>query len=687
MTAPLHATKLLRQLVWQALDYDMLDSAEVNAERLLAENPQDEEARHLLGLALYRQGRYRAAAEVVNREGVRHIGCVYVYAQCCLKLKLYAQGIRAIERRRGQWQKSEGESVVASSAQRAGVPDAAAVSCLLGKLYQAMGDRMGAIKAHAVSARHSPYLWDSVAALCELGVNLRTENVFRQSDSAGTAGDSYDPFAAPAPVTRAKQHQQTGGPSAALSTASAAINTPVMKGAGSGGASAHDDGFSTPSDTREAKKPPPAALPLAPQKRPATRSGTFDIRPPPSFDSLLAAKQGTGTTTTTTTTAGPGSRRIGTAVTGGNRGMVATGGSGAHGHGHHVLAPASKTRTARAREETAARREGETYIVHMFRALTEAYKMFCAFQFQSALHWFSQLPEPQKDTPWVLGKLGRTYFEMVDYKTAERYFQRLRDAARCRTVDMEYYSTLLWHLRKDVELSFLSHELLEVDRGSWQAWCALGNSFSIQKDTDQALKCFQRAVQLAPDSPYAYTLQGHEHCENDAYEKAQEAFRLAIRANSRHYNAWYGLGMVFHRLGNLEMAEYHYQKAAAINPSNAVVICCVGGILEQGGRLTEALELYKKACDIQPKSASARFKKARILVDLKLYNAALVEFDHLRTLAPDEAKVHFLLGTLYKLLDNRELAVKHFTIALNLDPRGAHVIKETLEGLGDVPAP
>ncbi len=41
----------------------------------------------------------------------------------------------------------------------------------------------------------------------------------------------------------------------------------------------------------------------------------------------------------------------------------------------------------------------------------------------------------------------------------------------------------------------------------------------------------------------------------------------------------------------------------------------------------------------------------------------------LKDLAPDEARVHFLLGKLYKSLNNKNLAVRHFTIALSLDPK------------------
>ena len=48
---------------------------------------------------------------------------------------------------------------------------------------------------------------------------------------------------------------------------------------------------------------------------------------------------------------------------------------------------------------------------------------------------------------------------------------------------------------------------------------------------------------------------------------------------------------------------------------------------------------------------------------------ALEELQILKDLAPNEANVHFLLGKLYKVLQDKHNAIKHFTIALNLDPK------------------
>jgi len=102
---------------------------------------------------------------------------------------------------------------------------------------------------------------------------------------------------------------------------------------------------------------------------------------------------------------------------------------------------------------------------------------------------------------------------------------------------MEVFSTLLWHTQQPVELSFLAQELLNIDPRSPQAWIAIGNLFSLQKDKQQALTCFRRASQLDPSCAYAFTLSGHEMVDDDL-DKAITSFQSALRVDPRHYNAW-----------------------------------------------------------------------------------------------------------------------------------------------------
>ncbi|KAH7041062.1 uncharacterized protein B0I36DRAFT_232847 [Microdochium trichocladiopsis] len=327
--------------------------------------------------------------------------------------------------------------------------------------------------------------------------------------------------------------------------------------------------------------------------------------------------------------------------------------------------------------------EALKYVLELLRKFAAGYHAQSQFQGAEALTAYASLPRGQQDTPWVLSQMGKAHYEQAAYAEAEKYYRRLRILAPTRFEDMEVYSTILWFLKRETELSFLAHELVDACWRSPQAWCALGNAWSLARDHEQALRCFKRATQLDPKFAYAFTLQGHEHVSNEEYEKALTAYRRAISADRRHYNAYYGIGRVYEKLGNYDMAYTHFDAASNINPTNAVLICCIGNVLEKQRKIVPALQYFSKATELAPHAAQTRYKKARALLALNQLDAARKELEILKDLAPDEATVHFLLGKLYKTQNDKSSAVRHFTIALNLDPKASQQIKEAIESLED----
>ncbi|KAK5627685.1 hypothetical protein RRF57_003400 [Xylaria bambusicola] len=309
------------------------------------------------------------------------------------------------------------------------------------------------------------------------------------------------------------------------------------------------------------------------------------------------------------------------------------------------------------------------YLMELLKKFGSGYLALSQYRSVDALAAYTSLPRTHQETPWVLSQIGRAHYEQASYAEAEKYYRQLRIIAPTRLDDMEVYSTILWHLKRETDLSFLAHELVDSSWHSPQAWCALGNAWSLSRDHEQALRCFKRATQLNPKFAYAFTLQGHEHVSNEEYEKALTAYRMAISADRRHYNAYYGIGRVYEKLGSFDKAYTHFHSASIINPTNAVLICCIGNVLEKQHQIVPALQYFSKATELAPYAAQTRYKKARALLALNRLDAAQKELEILKTLAPDEATVHFLLGKLYKTLNDKGSAVRHFTIALNLDPK------------------
>ena len=339
---------------------------------------------------------------------------------------------------------------------------------------------------------------------------------------------------------------------------------------------------------------------------------------------------------------------------------------------HHSItsiAPQKPPESEPDRQEDAVR-----WLLDLFKKCGSGYFALSQFQCQEAIQLYKALPRSQQETPWVMAQIGRAHYEQAAYADAEIYYKRIRQMAPTRFEDMEIYSTILWHLKRETDLAYLAHELIDATWKSPQAWCALGNSWSLMRDHEQALRCFKRATQLDSKFAYAFTLQGHEHVANEEYDKALTAYRRGITADKRHYNAWYGVGRVFEKLGNYEKASVHFQTASGINSTNAVLICCIGTVLEKQKDPREALKYFSRATELAPKSALTRFKKARALMSIGDTDTALKVLMILKDLAPEEAMVHFLLGRLYKNLREKSAAVRHFTIAMNLDPKVISII-------------
>ena len=266
------------------------------------------------------------------------------------------------------------------------------------------------------------------------------------------------------------------------------------------------------------------------------------------------------------------------------------------------------------------------------------------FHCQEAIADLQKLPLNHLNTGWVLCALGRAYFEMSHYEEAVKYFSEAHRYEPHRLQGMEYFSTALWHLQREVELSILAQELIEFDKQSAQTWCVAGNCFSLQKEHETSIKFLQRAIQVEPDFAYAYTLLGHELAVTDEMDHALSCFRNATRIDPRHYNAWYGIGMIYYKQEKFSLAELHYRKALDISPFSPVLMCHIGVVQHALKKSESALQTLNRAICMDPKNALCKFHRASIYFALDRHQLALKELEELKQIVPKESLVYFLIG-------------------------------------------
>ncbi|KPI39927.1 Protein bimA [Cyphellophora attinorum] len=735
--APSNTTYLptqLRHLIYYHIDNNLMKNALFLAQRLVAYEHKSPESAFLLAHCQYQSGFVKGAYDTSWTYGIRgsHLGCAYIFAQACLELGRYVDGLTALEKSKVLWQNRSTWNQHTES-RRQHLPDAAAVLTLKGKLWKAHKNDEQAVECWAAALKLNPFMSDAFEGLCDSGVRIHVPNIFKLSpemeavakqahraentqlppdrpsvsshplQSHSTNRDATDPFVA---TTKPGGHGSTALWEK-LNGSKVSVNTL--------GSTAEDDGAPTPSTVADTDdgllhggpvggiyEPPAAPIrkarsanevtdPLSRFKTGASRtrargkgaSEEAAILPDPA-PPLAPNKRtisGHVANTASSQANAEGTRRSNRLAGGASRPPSAAGPAPSKlssftnslglRDGRDIKKPRAPTVKGRvATTSTVGRvvsgnrptRTGATDAMDAERrdAQIPPVPSLTHHKVRSEGHSVNYHLEALNT---LLG-IGKSYYEQALYADAEKFFVRVRQLAPARLEDMEIYSTVLWHLKADIELAYLAHELMDIDRLSPQAWVAVGNSFSLQREHEQALRCFRRATQLDPSFAYGFTLQGHEHIASEEFEKALDATAAPSPPTA-----------------DTTMPERHYRSAANINPTNAVLICCIGVVLERLKQYEPALAMYSRACVLSPGSALSRFKKARCLMVLYRPKEALEELKILQDVAPEEANVWFLMGRLYKMLGRRGEAVGAFTRALNLDPKAAQYIKDALENL------
>lgn len=103
-------------------------------------------------------------------------------------------------------------------------------------------------------------------------------------------------------------------------------------------------------------------------------------------------------------------------------------------------------------------------------------------------------------------------------------------------------------------------------------------------------------------------------CELEAHDPAaaREAYRHALRLDSRDLVARVNLGRLLHEAGDLDDAETEYRRALALDPDHATATFNLGVVLEDRDLLDEALECYETAVELDPMQVDAYHNAVRL---------------------------------------------------------------------------
>jgi tetratricopeptide (TPR) repeat protein len=147
---------------------------------------------------------------------------------------------------------------------------------------------------------------------------------------------------------------------------------------------------------------------------------------------------------------------------------------------------------------------------------------------------------------------------------------------------------------------------IELDPKLAEAHGCLGNALVRKGQVDEGIASLRKAIALAPKLAQAHTDLGAIFCDvKRDYDTAITCFRKAIALAPKDARAHYGLGNALKGKGRLDEAITCFRKAIALDPKYAQAHINLGVALNGKGKADEAIGCFHKAIALDPKLAQA----------------------------------------------------------------------------------
>jgi protein O-GlcNAc transferase len=197
---------------------------------------------------------------------------------------------------------------------------------------------------------------------------------------------------------------------------------------------------------------------------------------------------------------------------------------------------------------------------------------------------------------------------------------------------------------------------------------------------------FSMAKTFTKKSPFAkgaeeHFKKGHEFLKNKRLDEALKEFQKAAEISPDTPVAHYWVGMVYFFKKEPERAIAKFKKVLDLEPENYHALAMIGKILSfDRAKLEEAIDYLKNALSINPDYADAHFDLGRIYALQGNMDRAMAEFAFIFRTEPRYAVYHFEFGRILESMKAIDRAKKEYKRALQLDPNMSRA-REALERL------
>jgi tetratricopeptide (TPR) repeat protein len=202
---------------------------------------------------------------------------------------------------------------------------------------------------------------------------------------------------------------------------------------------------------------------------------------------------------------------------------------------------------------------------------------------------------------------------------------------------------------------------------------ALGVLQLTRGELQTASEYAQRKVNLYPSDISGHLLYGRALMLQKKLPEAEQQYKAAVQLAGNSPDAFTAFGQFYSFTGNSKMAEVQFENALRANNHYAPALASLLELLEntkQGARAQSVIEQYVQS---NPNDATAHALYGQLLIRHKDLDRAKPEFERAIQLDPKDTNAYLQLGSIYQLKGDSDAAISVFSKILAQQPNSAVV--------------
>ena len=202
-------------------------------------------------------------------------------------------------------------------------------------------------------------------------------------------------------------------------------------------------------------------------------------------------------------------------------------------------------------------------------------------------------------------------------------------------------------------------------------WVNKGTSLSNLGLHDQAIDCYNKALEIDSTGSAAWASKGVPLFHLARYDEAVTCFNKALDIDPLSATAWINKAGALHRLGRYREAITCCNKAIAIDPLETFAWTNKGLALGGLGQREDAMACYMKALESDSYDAAAWSNRGLALLHLGRHSEAVADFAKALEINPQDAPSWSNMGVALRALGRAREATECYSKALEINARDA----------------